>query len=148
MTTYASTINPAIPASGSPLASSPIRANFAAAQADVNALAALIAQGGGTGGPTPTIQVITNSYSVTVLSTDNYIEIANATAGATGVSLPAVPATGQVVAVKDAGYNCTSFPITITALAGLIDNATSYVMNYKDGESITVKWNGQNWRVI
>ena len=142
--TYASTINPAIPAASSALASAPIRANFAAAQADVNALAALI---GGGGGSPATQQVVTASYAVTVLSTDEYIEIANATPGATTVNLPASPATNQKVTIKDGGFNCSDFPINLVTPTGLIDQYPTLLLN-TNGGAYSLHWNGANWRIV
>ncbi len=71
--TYSSTINPAIPATGSPMASAPLRAQFAAAQTDINALASLIGTGGSSQPTTVLTPILTTDYLYVVRASVAYL---------------------------------------------------------------------------
>jgi hypothetical protein len=90
----------------------------------------------------PTGRVVTGSGAVTMVATDEIVEIAKTSPAATSVTLPASPVNWKVYTVKDGGFNCSTYPIT---LAGTIDGQTNPVMN-QDGMARDFYFNGSFWR--
>lgn len=84
---------------------------------------------------------------VVVLSTDDVISV-QVPAGAVAVTLPALPATGATVTIKDGlGNASVATPITITPAAGTIDGAATAVINVAYG-SLTLVYNGTQWLIL
>lgn len=92
-----------------------------------------------------TVDVVT-SGPYTVGSTV-YAAIVNQTVGAPiTVTLPATPATGRMVVVKDGKGDAGTYAITVSPSAGTIDGAGSYgiAVNYGSAQFI---YNGTEWSV-
>jgi hypothetical protein len=91
-----SAINPSVPATGAPIASAPIRSNFATAQSEISALQAAIAAGGGGG----TITGVTAGTGLTGGGTSGTVALALVTP----------------VSVANGGTGATSAPAALTSL--------------------------------
>lgn len=93
---------------------------------------------------------IVNNTVVTIAAggyviTNEDVLIVNKTSGAaTAVTLPATPATGQVVTVKDGKGDAATNAITISPAAGTIDGAATVVLSTNYG-SVTLVYNGTEW---
>jgi hypothetical protein len=92
------------------------------------------------------VLVVTAAGGVTV-TTDNHIVIINKTTGAaTAVTLPASPATGKMIVVKDGKGDAATNNITISGSHN-IDGSSSVVID-QNYETVTVVFNGSQWNVI
>ncbi len=82
-----------------------------------------------------------------VLDTDEFISC-DSTSGVIQINLPNAPATGRVIAIKDAVGQAAAFNITVTTVGGIvnIDGGTSYVMNTAY-EAINVIFDGSAYLI-
>lgn len=89
------------------------------------------------------VSVITTSATVDGTA---QIIVVNGTAAVT-VTLPAAPATGKIITVKDGAGIATASNVTVAGGGKNIDGATSTVItaNY---ESVTLVYNGTQWNLI
>jgi hypothetical protein len=78
---------------------------------------------------------------------DDVIAINKSTAGATAVTLPAGPTTGDTYTIKDAKGDAAGNNITVSPTAGNIDGAATNVINSNYGFR-TYTYNGTEWNVI
>lgn len=105
--------------------------------------------GGGSGGGVmiDAIRVVTAAGAVTVSSTDHVVVVNKTTGAATAVALPASPATGREIIIKDGKGDAGTNNITITPAAGNIDGGATTVIatNYR---SLTLIYNGAEWSLI
>ena len=98
-------------------------------------------------GLSKTVQIVTSGSTATMLSTNSMIKIALTTPGVITVSLPSSPVVGQHYLVKDAAGNAQTYPITVTAPSGTIDNAASATLNV-NYEDLGFMFDGTNWSTI
>lgn len=89
---------------------------------------------------------VTAAGAITVGATDYYIGANKTVGAATVVNLPATPATGRQLVIKDEKGDAATNNITLTPNAGNIDNAATYVMN-ANKQSATIIYNGTQWTV-
>lgn len=74
--------------------------------------------------------------------------VVNKTSGqATTVTLPASPATGQTLQIKDGKGDAAVYPITVTPSSGTIEGWSSAYINRPYG-SLTVCYNGTEWVIL
>lgn len=66
----------------------------------------------------------------TILKTQNYIPIDNATGGNFTINLPTAPVNGENHTIKDWLGNAATYSITVNGNGYNIDGASSYVMNF------------------
>ena len=120
-----STINPAVPIQGSKLASAPIRANFAAAAADINAIYQILQAVG----YKPTFTTIASGSTYVVQPTDQVLLVKKTNGSATAISY--TPGTSIIGRVKivDAKGDAFVNNITITPTSGLINNQAFFKIN-------------------
>jgi hypothetical protein len=90
---------------------------------------------------------VVTSGNVTALLTDSVIVVNKSVGSATAVTLPASPATGQQITIKDGKGDANANNITITPAAGTIDGAATLVMNV-NRQSVTLMYSGSEWCVI
>lgn len=67
--------------------------------------------------------------------------------GAVTVTLPASPATGRRLDIKDAGNNAAANNITIAGNGKTIDGAASLIITINRG-SRTIRYNGTEWMIL
>lgn len=91
-------------------------------------------------------RVVTAGASTTVTGTDTLIVIRKATGSATGVTLPASPAAGRTIVIKDGKGDAATNNITITPAAGTIDGAATLVISANRGIARLV-YDGTEWVV-
>lgn len=100
------------------------------------------------GGQQVLTRVVTAAGAVTVSGTLDQVVVVNKTVGAaTTVNLPATPATGLMVVIKDGKGDAGANNITITPAAGNIDGAGTLVINANYGKAALV-YNGAEWSTI
>ena len=83
----------------------------------------------------------------TVLANDYIIGLGQGVTYATNVVLPASPALGRTLYIKDAGLLAATVPITIVAGANTIDGSPTFLFT-EDYQSIEITWNGAEWMVL
>jgi hypothetical protein len=92
-------------------------------------------------------RVITGAGAITVSATTDYFICVNKSSGAaTTVNLPASPATGLTMLIKDCKGDAATNNITITPNAGNIDGAGTYVMS-TNRASVAVTYTGSEWSI-
>lgn len=91
--------------------------------------------------------VVTSGATYAMSGRTNVVVVNKATGSATAVTLPASPATGRVVRVKDGKGDAATNNITVSAAAGNIDGAASDVIAADFGAR-TYVYNGSEWNVI
>ena len=96
---------------------------------------------------TRTIRVVTAAGAVTCALTDDVVILNKTTGEATAVTLPASPATGSAIIIKDGKGDALTNNITVSAAAGNIDGSTTQVINASYGAR-TFVYNGTEWNVI
>lgn len=90
---------------------------------------------------------VTSGASYTVLATDYLVIINKGTGSATGVTLPASPATGRVILIKDGKGDAGTNNITVSPAAGTIDGSATAVINVAYG-AITFVYSGSFWSIV
>lgn len=90
------------------------------------------------------VRTITAAGNITVAANDNIVCIAKTVGAASAVSLPASPATGWEIVIKDCKGDAAANNITITPAAGNIDGAVTAVINVNYGMR-TLFYNGTQW---
>lgn len=98
-------------------------------------------------GPIVRNVTVATSISYVCNGNDSVVVIRKATGSATAVTLPASPATGQEVIVKDGKGDAASNNITITAASGNIDGGASVILSANFGVARLV-YDGTEWGVI
>lgn len=93
------------------------------------------------------VRVVTAAGAITGLASDDLILVNKTVGAATIVTLPATPATGQIIVVKDAKGDAFTNNITVSAAAGNIDGLTSFILT-QNYQSFTFIYNGTEWNVI
>jgi hypothetical protein len=90
--------------------------------------------------------IMTSGSSITMST--NYLKINKTSGSATAVTLPtvAVPWINEYT-IKDGKGDCATNPITLTPSSGLIDGASTFVMNI-NSLSVTLVFDGTNWSII
>lgn len=68
-----------------------------------------------------------------------------AASGGTTANLPASPVAWKRYTAKDAGFSCTSNPITFVPPGGQVEGQASVVMNARDGMAWDFYHDGTNW---
>jgi hypothetical protein len=93
------------------------------------------------------VRVVTASGAVNALLTDGLIVVNKTSGEATTVNLPASPATGQTLWIKDGKGDAYINNITITPASGTVDGLSHYVLtsNY---QAVTLIYNGTQWNVL
>ena len=109
--------------------------------AEVNALLASI------GNVAPTA---VDGATYQILATDNYLQVTRTTAGVCSITFPASADIydGYHVHVKDSGYNCNTYNITmIPDGSDKIENAAANYTISADGTALSFMWNDTtgNW---
>ena len=94
-----------------------------------------------------TVNVVTAAGSVTCGSADDVVVINKGTGEATAVTLPASPATGKQVVIKDGKGDASVNNITVSADSGTIDGAASQVIDSDYGARMFV-FNGSEWNLL
>jgi hypothetical protein len=94
---------------------------------------------------TPTIKTSSGAY--VVLSTDCLIIINKTVGAATAVTLPASPASGRVLIVKDGKGDANSNNITLDGNGKNIDGASPLTINTAYGAA-RIAYNGTQWNSI
>ncbi len=129
------------------------------ANTDVSGLGTLSTQAAGavaiTGGTVTNVRqqghvtILTAAGNYTGVTADfgGLIVINKTTGAATAVTLPASPVAGDMVTVKDGKGDCATNNITLTAAAGNIDGAASFVMN-QAWCAIDLVYNGTLWNIV
>jgi hypothetical protein len=92
------------------------------------------------------VRVITASGAVTATLTDQVIIINKTTGAATAVALPASPATGMTLTIKDGKGDAGTNNITITPNTGLIDAGATAIIstNYA---ALNLCYSGSAWSI-
>jgi hypothetical protein len=93
------------------------------------------------------VNVVTASGSVTCGASDDVVIVNKGTGEATAVTLPASPAVGKQVVVKDGKGDASTNNITVSADSGTIDGASSQVIDGDYGARMFV-YNGSEWNVL
>lgn len=129
------------------------RAVFIAILLSQSSLAAL-AQVGGSGVSAPfggggsvnfcPVRVMNEGDSTTTTTSDCMLAVNKITGSATGVTLNVSPFAGQVLVIKDAKGDASTFNITITPSMGNIDASATYVINTDYG-SVRLVYTGTQW---
>jgi len=108
----------------------------------------------GSGGGTTFSRVVVRSNDANVLvvptTSDVYVFMRGLTADRT-VTLPAAPATGQIVAVKDEDGSLAAHSIIIAGNGNTIDGAASYTMTAAQNGvkgSISLLFDGVAWGIV
>lgn len=92
-----------------------------------------------------TVKTSSGNYDVT--SSDTVVVVNKSVAAATQVNLPASPATGRLLIVKDGKGDANSNNITVSGNGKNIDGAASVTINTNYGVSRVV-YNGTQYNVI
>lgn len=97
------------------------------------------------------VRIVTGAGAVSMTAQDCIVELNKGTPAATVINLPSSPIIGKPYTIKDGGFNCSTYPMTLTPASGNIDDgsgstASTHVMN-QNGASRTLYWNGTNWRI-
>jgi hypothetical protein len=92
-------------------------------------------------------RTVTASGAVTVSVNDYAIFINKTSGAATIVNLPASPATGMTLIIKDLKGDAATNNITLTPASGTIDGGSTYVMN-TNRQAATIMYNGTEWSVL
>lgn len=101
-------------------------------------------------GPPGTLNVpvvIANNSPYAATLDDYYIGVDNTAELPFTIVLPAISSLGKVYIIKDVSGNSSIYPITVTDLGTLIDNAVTALINTDYG-SMTVVFNGIEWSII
>ena len=93
------------------------------------------------------VRTVTSGASVTLLASDGVVRIRKSTGSPTAVTLEANPVFGVTHTIKDAKGDAALNPVTITPASGMIDGATSYVLN-TNRQAVTLQYGGDEWSVI
>ncbi|WP_145201428.1 hypothetical protein [Sphingobium sp. B2] len=96
------------------------------------------------GNEVPAVTIVTSGASYVIGTNDKVVVVRKSSGSATAVTLPASPATGQTIIIKDGKGDAAVNPITITALAGTIDGATSSVISANRGVA-RLTYDGTEW---
>lgn len=91
----------------------------------------------------PSVRTVT--AAATLQTGDVNLEVNNQTVSGITITLPSLPQIGYY-RVKDVAGNAATQNITLSAPTGLIDGASTYVIN-KSRTAIALFWNGTNWSV-
>jgi len=89
----------------------------------------------------------TTGTSGTITTADEVVIINKGTGSATPLSLNSTTNIGRTVTVKDGKGDAATNNITITPTSGLIDGASTYVINTAYG-AVRLVFDGTNWQVI
>lgn len=92
-------------------------------------------------------RVVTAAGAVTVSATDHVIILNKTVGAATIVNLPATPATGRELIIKDGKADASTNNATLTPAAGNIDGSGTFVMNL-DRQATTLVYSGTEWSII
>jgi hypothetical protein len=95
------------------------------------------------------VSVFTGTGSYSVVTTDRYVIINKASGAATSVVLPASPATGRIITIKDGKGDAATNNITITASQNIdgVSGGTGVVINIAYA-SIDLVFTGTIWGVV
>lgn len=91
-----------------------------------------------------TTTVTTSTYSVS--SVDEYVGVQSTTTTPVTITLVPYPAVKRIY-IKDEGRNASKNNITLISSVGTVEGSSSIVMT-KDGESLTLIFNGTNWNIV
>lgn len=92
-------------------------------------------------------RVVTAAGAVTVSATDNIIVLNKTVGAATVVNLPATPATGREIIIKDGKADALTNNITVTPAAGNIDGSSTFVMNL-NRQAVSLIYSGSEWVIV
>jgi hypothetical protein len=127
-----------------------------AAQATANAAPVTAWSGSGFGfGSVPSAVQVANTQNAPTQDTsgnyqatasDVFICVNLTSPAANTVTLPASPANGRPIAIKDCAGNSATYPITVVPASGTIDGQSSYVVNI-NFEEVDLVYTGSAWSV-
>lgn len=118
-----------------------VRNNFQIAYNEITALQSLF------GGGNVVMQVVTTSTNVTVGAAATYVAMRQAVPTAVQITLPANPATGRSVTIKDSLGVCFTHTFTVNTSDGtLIDLLSMYLLN-NAFQVATFVFDGTGWGV-
>lgn len=92
------------------------------------------------------ISPLVTATGTTILKTQTFIPIDNATGSAFSINLPTAPVNGETHTVKDWLGNAATHSITVQGNSSNIDGASSYVMNF-NYQAVTFTYAFGQWGV-